>query len=148
MNARIRSRLGHTLLELAVVVAVLGIVAMVGVGAARSQVDRLAVNAAREEVAGILREARGAARVHGGARVEVVAGGTVDLRVRGDSLLRRYDPAGHGVRVSPRGSRDEAELVYGPTGLGRASSLTLEFRRGSITRPLVVSAYGRVRREG
>ncbi len=138
---------GHTLLELAVVTAILGILALVGVGSARAQVDRLAVHAAREEVAAILREARTAARVHGGARVLVGEGDPVELRIRGDSVLRRYDPSEHGVVVSPRGARTGAELVYGPTGLGRAASLTLEFERGGVVRVLVVSAYGRVRRE-
>jgi prepilin-type N-terminal cleavage/methylation domain-containing protein len=139
---------GHTLLELAVVTAILGLLALVGVGSARAQVDRLAVHAAREEVAGMLREARVAARVHGGSRVLVEAGSPIELVVRGDSVLRSYDPWEHGVLVSPRGTRTGAELVYGPTGLGRASSLTLEFERGPVVRSLVVSAYGRLRREG
>jgi prepilin-type N-terminal cleavage/methylation domain-containing protein len=139
---------GHTLLELAIVVSLLGLLALVGVGSARAQVDTLAVQVAREEVAGLLREARSAARVHGGARVVLESGMAAELRVRGDSLLGRYDPAVHGVHMAPRGSRTRVELVYGPSGLGRASSLTVDFERGRVRRPLVISAYGRVRRDG
>ncbi len=142
-----RAEGGHTLLELAVVVGLLGILALVAVGGARSQVDTLAVQVAREEVAGLLREARSVARVHGGARVVWEEGAAVELRVRADSVVRRYDPRVHGVRLAPRSGRASFELVYGPTGLGRATSLTLELRRGGVTRALVVSSYGRTRRE-
>jgi prepilin-type N-terminal cleavage/methylation domain-containing protein len=140
-------RRGHTLLELAVVVAILGLLALVTVTASRAQVDRLAVGAAREEVAGLLREARGAARAHGGALVVVDRDAGVELRVRGDSLVRRVDPSTHGVAVSPVGSRTRAELAYGPSGLGRVASVTLAFTRGEVARTLVVSAHGRVRRD-
>lgn len=138
---------GHTLLELAVVVGLLGLFALVAVGGARSQLDTLAVQVAREEVAGLLREARSVARIHGGARVVWEEGAPVELRVRADSVVRRYDPRVHGVRLAPRSGRTSFELVYGPTGLGRATSLTLELRRGGVTRALVVSSYGRTRRE-
>lgn len=137
---------GHTLLELVVVLSLLGLVAAVAVGVGRAQADALAVQVAREEVAGLLREARGAARAHGGARVIWEAGGPVTLRVAEDSVLRRYHPGVHGVEVRSGGARDGGELVYGPLGLGRAASLTLEFRRGRAARSLVVSSYGRVRR--
>jgi Tfp pilus assembly protein FimT len=138
---------GHTLLELAVVVALLGLFALVAVGGARSQLDTLAVQVAREEVAGLFREARSVARVHGGARVAWSRGAALELRVQGDSVVRRYDPGAHGVRLEPRGGREAFEVAYGPTGLGRAASLTLELQRGSVSRALVVSSYGRVRRE-
>ncbi|TVP42979.1 MAG: prepilin-type N-terminal cleavage/methylation domain-containing protein [Gemmatimonadales bacterium] len=138
---------GHTLLELAVVLSLLGLLVLVGVGSARGRLHALGVQVAREEVAGVLREARSAARVHGGARVVVEAGGRVELLVRADSVIRRYDPAVHGVRVVPRSARTRVELVYGPSGLGRATSMTLDFERGGVSRPLVVSSYGRVRRD-
>ncbi|CAN5796394.1 hypothetical protein BH23GEM11_BH23GEM11_16310 [soil metagenome] len=137
---------GHTLLELAVVVSLVGLLVLVGVGSARGQLHAHGVQVAREEVAGLLREARSAARVHGGARVVVETGGWVELLVRSDSVIRRYDPAVHGVRVAPRGARTRVELLYGPSGLGRATSVTLDFERGGVSRPLIVSSYGRVRR--
>lgn len=135
-----------SLLESLVVVSVLGVLALVGVGSARSQSDRLRVGAAREDVAGVFRSARVAARVHGGARVRVDRGGRVLLLTPADSVLLQVDPNEHGVRLSLAGSRTEAEFPFTASGVGRVASATVIFSRGSIERSLVVSAQGRLRR--
>jgi prepilin-type N-terminal cleavage/methylation domain-containing protein len=140
-------RNGHTLLELSVVLSILGLLSGLGVGAWGAQRDRLAVLAIREEAAALLREAPALARVHGGARVQITSPGLMELRTRGDSVLAQLATPSKGVRLEPRGPRTSAELVYGPLGLGRAASLTLDFHRGRVTRSLVISSYGRVRRD-
>lgn len=137
---------GHTLLELAVVLSLLGLVAAVSIGSVRRQADELAARAAREELAGLVQRARVEARLHGEARLFIRSGGSAELRVPPDSLLVAMDPGTRGVRFRVHGNRDEAELRFGPLGIGRAASLTVSAERGSASSTLVVSSYGRIRR--
>jgi hypothetical protein len=68
--------------------------------------------------------------------------------IAGDSLVRsfRLDSDGRVVLVLARGRR-EAEIGFGGLGLGLFASETLEFVVGDARARLVVSSYGRVRRE-
>jgi hypothetical protein len=108
----------------------------------------MAVVGAREALAGLFHQARFEAITHGAARVhllrsppsaELLVGGFVVERVE---LRKEY-------RASLRLSRDraEAEIPYDALGLGRVASQTLRIERGDAEATLVVSAYGRVRRE-
>ena len=137
---------GHTLLELALVLLILSLVGGMGVGLSRHSTDRLAVAQAREEAAALFHHARAEARLRGGARVEVGSDGRLALWVGGDEAIEVVDPSRVGVRVEIVGSREEASVVFGPMGIGRAASLTLRFERGRAESSLVISSYGRLRR--
>jgi prepilin-type N-terminal cleavage/methylation domain-containing protein len=137
---------GHTLLELTIVLSLLGLIAAVAVGSARRQADELAARAAREELAGLIQRARVEARLPGEARVALRNGGPAALRVPPDSVIAVVDPGEEGVRFRIHGSRDAAELRFGPLGIGRAASLTVSLERGSASSTLVVSSHGRIRR--
>jgi hypothetical protein len=52
-----------------------------------------------------------------------------------------------GVTLSLGGAATEVDLAYDALGLGRLASQTITFRRGSAAAALVVSGYGRVRRQ-
>lgn len=137
---------GFTLLELSVILSFVGVLAMMGGGVGRGLWDVLECRAAREEVAGLVHRARAEARIHGQARIRLSesAGGTLILAQ--DSVVHRVDLQGRGVQLRIGGSRDEATLVFGPLGIGRAASTTLYLERGRARVPLVLSSYGRVRR--
>jgi hypothetical protein len=75
-------------------------------------------------------------------------GGSIALMTGAGEVLRHWSPAAHRVSVTPGTRRTPVELHFGPTGLGRATSVTLSFRRGQTDLRLVLSSYGRVRRDG
>lgn len=141
-------RSGHTLLELTLVLLILSLLGSVGVGLSRSGVDRLAVGEARERVAELVHRARNEARLRGGARLRVLESGRLQVEAGDGRVLAGADPGAGGVRVRVGGNRDEAVVVYGPMGIGRAASLTLHFERGRASATLVISSYGRLRRDG
>jgi hypothetical protein len=137
---------GHTLLELAVVLTVVMLIGSMALGLGRRHLDRMAVVQERERAAALFHNARAEARVHGGAVVRV-EGGTLTLIRPPDQVVRSVDPGQRQVRVEIRGVREEADIRFGPMGIGRAASLTLHFQRGGAEVPLVLSSYGRLRRE-
>jgi len=140
-------RRGHTLVELSVVLALLALGLSVVLPAARGLRDRSAVLSAREEVAGLIAEARTAALAWGGATVHVRAGDATIWYEAGGRVPRRVSLRPEpGVEVLlPRG-RSASDLRYDALGIGRVASETLRFRRGDAESTLVISGYGRVRR--
>ena len=139
---------GFSLLEL---VCALGLVA-VGVSlllpAARSVDDRLSVVAAREELVGLIVRARGQALVHGGAMVVVEHQPPAAWITAGRVIREHVDLWGrHGVALVISGGRPSAELRFDGVGLGQMAARSITFRRGAAVARLVVSAYGRIRRE-
>jgi prepilin-type N-terminal cleavage/methylation domain-containing protein len=140
------NRRGFTLMELLVGVAFLGTLSLLGWGAARGLVDSLECRAAREELAGLIHRARMEARLRGEGRVHLRDGGAAVLLGEGGVPLDRVDPRSRGVRLTVGGVRSEVTLVFGPLGLGRATSATFQLERGRTRVPLVLSSYGRVRR--
>lgn len=141
-------RRGHTLLELTLVLLILSLLGSAGIGLSRSGVDRLAVGEARERTAELVHRARSEARLRGGARLRVLDDGTLQVEATDGEVLARTNPGAEGVEVRIGGGRDEAVVVYGPMGIGRAASLTLHFERGRARASLVISSYGRLRRDG
>ena len=92
--------------------------------------------------------ARGQALTHGGAmvvlqerppRAWIVAGGSrresVDLRDL------------HGAELFISGGRPSVELRFDGVGLGQMTARSMTVRRGTALSRIVVSGYGRVRRE-
>jgi prepilin-type N-terminal cleavage/methylation domain-containing protein len=140
-------RRGYTLLELSAVLALMAAVASIVLAAGEGVRDRWAVEAAREEVAGLIAEARTAALVWGGATVHLSATGAEAWYEAGGTKWRLVALAEEVALdlVLPRG-RTEAVLRFDALGLGQVASQTVRFRRGEAEATLVVSAYGRVRR--
>lgn len=140
-------RRGTTLVELALALALAAIALAVVAPVARSALDRMAVVAAREAVAGLFSQARAAARVHGAAVVRVQPGPWRARAEAGGRTLRTVWLAEEmGVSVSIGRGRDSTLLRFDALGLGRVASETLTFRRGAARAGLTLSSYGRVRR--
>jgi type II secretory pathway pseudopilin PulG len=139
---------GHTLVEILLVLTLIGATtASLAPTAARYR-DRAAVVAAREAVVGLLAEARLAAMEAGEASVRVSGAPWVAEAIAADSTLRLVALEDeHGVSVELNGGATDVELEYGPLGIGRLANQTLAFRRGDARAELVVSGYGRVRRQ-
>ena len=149
MSAPPPSRRGFTLLELAVTLSLLSLVAGLGAPLWRGAVDGWAVRTVRDRSAVALHRARLEARRWGGARLELDApGGRLRLyRIGPDSLIwEDPSPGEHRVQlVLPRGA-DETTLDFDALGLGIVGSRTLLFRRGGAEARLVVSSRGRATR--
>lgn len=137
---------GTTLIELMTVLALTGILASVAAPRLAGGVDRWIVREAREEVVAILYRARMEARRHGEASVRFEAGGGAELEVPGRGIVARWESATPGTMLDVGGTRDEVEISFGPSGVGRVASTTLVLRRGESEAEIVVSSYGRIRR--
>ena len=138
---------GHTLVELAVVLALAALVTASLSPAARGYLDRAAVVGAREVTVGLLSEARLAAMASGSARVTIASGPWSARSEVGDSLISIAAlETGFGVTVELSGGRTRAEIAYNALGLGRVASETVVFRRGDTSTTLIVSNLGRARR--
>ena len=137
-------RWGYTIVELALVLTIVGLISAGGGRALAHHLHRLAVHAAIAEAAGALARARDEAL----ARHEVVsvridtARATLAVRVRGERLALHALGHAHGVSLST--TRDS--IAFDVRGLGYgAANLTLVARRGGAVDTLVVSRLGRTR---
>lgn len=137
-------RPGHTLAELLVVLALVGIAGAVVAGAWRALADRTGARMAATDLAALLAEARDEAL----ARATVVAArvdsadGVVVLRAGADTLAHRRLGALHGVRIAA--TRDS--VTYSPLGVGRGlANARFILARGGAAETVFVSRLGRVR---
>jgi prepilin-type N-terminal cleavage/methylation domain-containing protein len=141
-------RNGFSLVELVCALALMALGVSLLLPAAQRVEERLSVVAAREELVALITLARSQALSHGGAvvfleqnppKAWVVAGGvnqaSVDL-----SILHRAE-------LVLSGGRPRAVLRFDGVGLGQMTANAVTLRRGTALARLVVSAYGRVRRE-
>ncbi|MHB1223106.1 MAG: GspH/FimT family pseudopilin [Gemmatimonadaceae bacterium] len=135
---------GTTLIELAVVLTLIGILAAFAVPALHRRRDRAAVRQAVQLLTDALAVARDAA-LAGAAPVAVglgEPGATITVHSAADTIERHALGALLGVTL--RTTRDS--MAYGPDGLGiGAANLTVILDRGSASDTLVVSRLGRVR---
>lgn len=138
---------GFTVLELAIVLTLLVLIAGVTAPSFLSVRDRLTVRAAREDFVGQVQRARSAA----------VNSGSALLEIRPDSALVRVMVHGrsrsvvdfrtrYGVELDLGGSTESARLRFGRLGLGRVASRTVKLFRRSDTVSVAVSSFGRLRR--
>lgn len=139
-------RRGITLIELALVMAIAGVVMTVGVSGSRKLVNGMSVQAATGEAHTLFGAARQLAILRGRrvtlqidtarARLAILAGAdTLRLRELGEV---------HGVRLAAT----RLATTYDANGLGYgASNLTLVVTRGRAADTLTVSRLGRVRRQ-
>lgn len=139
---------GYTLIEVMAVLALMGIGASVLAPAARAQRDRAVVLEAREAIAALLVRTRALALGGEGASLHVDAVAGRAWITSGGSVTASLDLAtGSGVNVLLGGGRPRTEIPFNGLGIGVFANETLEFSRGSSTARLIVSSYGRVRRE-
>jgi hypothetical protein len=141
-------RNGHTLLELCAVLLLASLTLSVVVPGGRRFSDAFAVLAAREALAGVIADVRAAAPVHGGGSVHLRSGPWRAWGEAGGAPLGEVAlGADLGVSVELSRGRTALELRYDVLGLGQVASETIVLRRGDSRRVLVVSGYGRVRRQ-
>ncbi len=137
-------RRGLTLLELAVVIAIIALVAAIGTPALLRRLDRSRVRHAVSEITSALALARATA-VARMTHVTVVfdsVRSTVIVAAGADTLVVRALGDIHGVEL--RSNRDST--VYGPTGLGYgAANQSIVVRRGVAEDTVIISRLGRVR---
>jgi type II secretory pathway pseudopilin PulG len=139
-------RSGYSLVDLTVALALITAGVSVLLPTARRQADRSAVLAAREAVVAELARARRESRLSGGAVLQIRRAGSrlwVEAGVPPRDTLALEER--FGVHMEPGAA--SAALAFDALGIGRLANRTLAFARGDASARLVVSAYGRVRRQ-
>ena len=139
-----RGRSGHTLVEVTLALAVLGVLLLLAVGPVRRLVDGAAVRAAAGELATLLATARDLA-VAGASPVAVrldPARGAATVLAGGDTLQRSALAADYGVTLTA--TRDSTAFAASGLGSG-AANLSAVLTRGAAAETLFVSRLGRVR---
>jgi prepilin-type N-terminal cleavage/methylation domain-containing protein len=142
-----RTRSAYTLVELALVLMVLGILAGLVVRPLSRARDELVVRAARNEVAAAIAVTRATAISSGGATfildtesgtgwIETAGGHRVS---DGFAVAARYGVSVSSDRTPPLALRFDA------LGIGRLANAVIRVRRARAEATLTVSAYGRVR---
>lgn len=141
-------RSGTTLMELVVCLAVLAAVTALATPHLTELGDRLEVRSVREELVGLVTQARGVGVARGGATL-VLESEPPAARLVSDGSLVRSVRLGRTDRppelLLPSG-RASATFDFDALGIGRFASATVVVRRGRAEAGIVVSAYGRVRR--
>ena len=138
-------RRGITLIEITLVVAVLGIVALVAMARFMALRDRIATRGAANDVVAVFALARHSALLRAEAAFVALdtARGTAMVVAGRDTIAMRPLRYLHGVSLSA--TRDS--MAYAPTGLGYgAANLRVIARRGAAEETVWVSRLGRVRR--
>ncbi len=137
-------RHGATLLELAIVLAIVGVLCAVGIPRALRFLDRARVRHATNEIVTALAVARTTAvarQAHVAVRFDAVRS-SVTVMSGSDTLVSRELGAVYGVSILA--NRDSSG--YAPTGLGYgAANQTVVIRRGVAADSVIISRLGRVR---
>jgi prepilin-type N-terminal cleavage/methylation domain-containing protein len=137
-------RRGLTLIEVAVVTAIIAIIAGIGTQALLRRLDRSRVRHATAEIISALALARTTAIAREG-HVSVLfdaAESAILVAAGHDTLVRRQLGDIYGVEL--RSNRDSA--TFGPTGLGYgAANQSVIVRRGTAIDTIIISRLGRVR---
>jgi prepilin-type N-terminal cleavage/methylation domain-containing protein len=142
-----RTRPGFTLIELALVLIIAGVLATFALTATGRARHGLAVRSARAELASAVSATRSAAILAGGATLVIdvqharawieTAGGAKDPHLF--DLAARHGVSLHTTRGVP------LLLRYDALGIGRMANASITVRRGATQSMFIVSAYGRVR---
>jgi type II secretory pathway pseudopilin PulG len=139
-----RPRMAFTLAELALVLAIAGLLSLIGVRQLQLHLDHLATRSAVTEAALLVIRARDeAVAQHTAITLRVdTATSTLTLDARGERLA--VHTLGHAYGVKLTATRDS--IAFDARGLGYgAANMTLIARRREAANTLVVSRLGRVR---
>lgn len=142
--SRPRPRMAFTLAELALVLAIAGLLSLIGVRQLQLHLDHLATRSAVTEAALLVIRARDeAVAQHTAITLRVdTATSTLTLDARGERLA--VHTLGHAYGVKLTATRDS--IAFDARGLGYgAANMTLIARRREAANTLVVSRLGRVR---
>ena len=141
-------RHGFTILELTGVLTLLALATSLSFPASRGVRERVSVIGAREELVGLITRARAEALRHGGSSLIVVRY-PAEVRIEaGGELLHRVDVgATWRTELVLSGGRPKVEVRFDASGLGRMAATSVTLTRGSAVARLIISAYGRIRRE-
>ncbi len=141
-------RHGFTLLELTGVLALLALAASLSFPMGWSVRERLSVTGAREELVSLITRARAEALQRGGSSLIVIRD-PAEFRIEaGGELLHRVEiGAIWRTELVLSGGRSTVEIHFDALGLGRMAASSVTLTRGSATARLIISAYGRIRRE-
>jgi type IV fimbrial biogenesis protein FimT len=137
-------RMGHTLIELAIALAIMAILLSIAAPRLGTLRDRASVRSAATELAAILSSARRAAMLRSTGAMVVIdeARSTASVIVGSDTVLAHDAGAELGVTITA--TRDT--VLYGPSGRGwGASNTSIVVARGRWSDTLFVSRLGRVR---
>lgn len=139
---------GYSLLELTAALSLAAIAWTALIPPASRYRDRAAVLVAREGLVAMLLETRTAAVEHGGASLHIDTEAMRAWVTVGDSMTHemRLDEDGR-VRIALGGARTSTEVPYNGLGVGVFANETFDVLAGAQRAGLVVSAYGRVRRD-
>jgi len=140
-------REGFTIAELAVTIAIVAVIAAIGLPRLGRTLDWMAADAAARDVSTALAVARATAAMQGVRTRVVIAADSLRFDRWEPPLWvpgRRWPgPASHGVALEV----SNPEVVFGPLGLAWGVSNTrVTLRRGTNTEVLTVSSVGRVKR--
>jgi prepilin-type N-terminal cleavage/methylation domain-containing protein len=137
-------RRGVTLIELALVLAILGLTMAVALPAFRRMGDSLAVQHAALEIISAHRRARMSAILRNRPLELTIAADTLSIRVRGAAATLWFAPGPGAEGVSLAGP--PRSFTISPVGLTDGlSNATIRLTRGTATRAVVVSRLGRLR---
>jgi len=115
---------------------------------ARGVLDRVIVTAERERVVALIHQTRQIALERGGAALELDAEqGWASILVGDSAVVRARVPAERRARLRLGGGRERTVVPYNGLGLGVFAVETIELVAGGALGRVVVSGYGRVRRE-
>ena len=139
------SRVGHTLIELAIALAIIAILLSMAAPRLGTLRDRASVRSASTEIAALLSSARRVAMLRSSSAMVVFdeERSAASILVGADTVLARGVGSELGVSVAT--TRDT--VLYGPSGRGwGASNTSIIVSRGRWADTLFVSRLGRVRR--
>ena len=135
---------GYSLPELALILALIGILLGIAVPKLSSALDRIEVGAAAGHIAAAHARARLMAITQGKVLVLSVDSVALTIRIRATQapLWSEAGPAANGVSLAGAGH----SFIFSPAGFSLGlSNATLRVTRGTVTRAVVVSRLGRVR---
>lgn len=142
---RMRTHAGTSFLELTVVLALVGLLLGIAAPSTLRWRDRVAVRAARDDLAAGLAAARATAAAAGGAAL-VLETGSARFWIAAGGVAGPVTDLAERYRVRVEGGSGTIEVRYDALGIGRLANRTLRLRRGAAEAGLTISAYGRVRR--
>lgn len=138
---------GYSVAELAIVLAVLGIVTAITLPGWGALLDRIAVERAASELTTALAVARNAAVLRATRARLSISADSLGIDEWGDRawlpVWRWPGPDEHSVSLEV----SNGTVIFGPTGIGwGASNTTVVLRRGTQTAKVTTSRVGRVKR--